>query len=687
MDTALTTGDDQNTVFTYLNEARKYYTQADIARHIGVDVRTVRRWEARQSHPPAYLVPALQQMLPFGDAPAGAAAFDFIDLFAGIGGIRKAFEGVGGRCVFTSEWDSYAQKTYAENYRDGHPIAGDITQVVATDIPDHDVLLAGFPCQPFSIAGVSKKNALGRAHGFHDETQGTLFFDVARIIEAKRPRAFLLENVKNLVSHDKGRTFDVIRRTLTIDLGYHIHYRVIDGAHFTPQHRERILIVGFREPVGFDFDALPLPPKNERKLGEILHRTDGSEPLLPWDEGRFFDHAHNKVHDKYTLTDKLWNYLQGYAEKHRAKGNGFGFGLVGPNDVTRTLSARYYKDGSEILIYQGEGKNPRRLTPRECARLMGFPDTFRIPVSDMRAYTQLSQAAVVPMLESAAKLMIPFIQKKDETLTATGVSVPNNIMNSGRWTKEQIKLAFHLYCQLPYGRIYGSNKEIVALAKIIGRTPDAVAMKMLNLASLDPAITSTGRVGLGNASALDREVWDEFHADWERLALECQVLRSNLEQNFPEEDADETALMPEDFTGETRRVLTEQRIKQHFFRRAVLSSYRGRCCMSGLTEPRLLVASHIVPWSKDKANRLNPSNGLCLSAIHDKAFDKGLITLTDDFKIVISEVLKRRDEIFIKNTFLPLSGKQIELPERFTPSIEFISHHRRSLFIDNQHTS
>lgn len=684
MDAALTTGDDQNAVFTYLDEARKHHTQAEIARHVGVGVRTVRRWEARQSHPPAYLVPALQQMLPFGDAPAGEAAFNFIDLFAGIGGIRQAFEGVGGRCVFTSEWDSYAQKTYAENYRDGHPIAGDITQVAATDIPDHDVLLAGFPCQPFSIAGVSKKNALGRAHGFHDETQGTLFFDVARIIEAKRPRAFLLENVKNLVSHDKGRTFDVIRRTLTHDLGYHIHYRVIDGAHFTPQHRERILIVGFREPVAFDFDALPLPPKNAHKLGEILHRTDGSEPKLPWDDNRFFDHTHSKVQSKYTLTDNLWRYLQNYAEKHRAKGNGFGFGLVGPNDVTRTLSARYYKDGAEILVYQGEGKNPRRLTPRECARLMGFPDTFRIPVSDMRAYSQLSQAAVVPMLESTAKLMIPFIQEKDATVTTGIITVPNNIMTSGRWTKEQIKLAFHLYCQLPYGRIYGSNKEIVALAKIIGRTPDAVAMKMLNLASLDPAITSTGRVGLGNASTLDREVWDEFHADWERLALECQALRNNLEQNFPEEDADEIEIIPEDFTGETRQVLTEQRIKQHFFRRTVLSSYRGRCCMSGLSESRLLVASHIVPWSKDKANRLNPSNGLCLSAIHDKAFDKGLIALTDDFRVVISEELKCRDEVFIKDIFLPLNGKQIELPERFTPSVEFISHHRHSLFVDNQ---
>lgn len=410
MATVYTTGPDTETAWDYLAQARKHYTQTQIAQRLGVDIRTVRRWEAHQTPIKPYLVPALQQLLPFDTSNATDGTFNFIDLFAGIGGIRQAFESIGGRCVFTSEWDAYAQKTYAENFRDGHPIHGDITQVEATDIPDHDVLLAGFPCQPFSIAGVSKKNALGRAHGFHDETQGTLFFDVARIIEAKKPRAFLLENVKNLVSHDKGRTFDVIRRTLTEELGYHIHYRIIDGAHFTPQHRERILIVGFREPVAFDFDAVPLPTKKSRKLGEILHRTDGSEPQLPWDEGRFFDHANNKVQDKYTLTPKLWRYLQDYAEKHRAKGNGFGFGLVGPDDVTRTLSARYYKDGSEILIYQGEGKNPRRLTPRECARLMGFPDTFRIPVSDTRAYKQFGNSVVVAVMAHIAKLMQPMLE-------------------------------------------------------------------------------------------------------------------------------------------------------------------------------------------------------------------------------------------------------------------------------------
>ncbi len=685
MNATLTPVSDQGAALSCLDEARKHHTQAAIAKYLDIDVRTVRRWEARETHPPAYLSHALQQLLPFGeDRPEGA--FDFIDLFAGIGGLRKAFEQIGGRCVFTSEWDTYAQKTYAENFRDGHPIAGDITQVQAADIPNHDVLLAGFPCQPFSIAGVSKKNALGKAHGFACETQGTLFFDVARIIEAKRPRAFLLENVKNLVSHDKGRTFDVIRRTLTEVLGYHIHYRVIDGAHFVPQHRERILIVGFREPVAFDFDALPLPPKGQRKLKDILHRTDGSEPELPWDEGRFFDHKKKRVQDKYTLTDNLWLYLQNYAEKHRAKGNGFGFGLVKPGDVTRTLSARYYKDGSEILVYQSTRKNPRRLTPRECARLMGYPDTFRIPVSDTRAYQIFSQAAVVPMVEYAAKLMVSQLNLGEKAPEAKAVEVPQDIMTTTRWTKEQLKLAFHLYCQLSFGRLHSRNPEIIQLAKLIGRTPGAVAMKLVNFASLDPAITNTGRAGLGNAGSLDKEVWAEFHADWEKLALECTLLNAQLRKDAGAEAVVELDVTEQeglqDFTGETKRVMTEQRVKQHFFRRAVLSSYRGRCCLSGLSDTRLLMASHIVSWSSDKTNRLNPSNGLCLSAIHDKAFDRGLIAISDNYEVMLSEQLKRNDDAFVAQIFLPLEGCRIELPEKFIPSIAFLTRHRNEIFID-----
>ncbi len=684
MTSILHTGNDSDIALNYLIQARKQLTQAQIALRLDIDVRTVRRWEARQTPIKSYLVPALQNLLPFGVENPTNETFSFIDLFAGIGGIRTAFERIGGHCVFTSEWDSYAQKTYAYNFPATHNIAGDITQIAAENIPDHDVLLAGFPCQPFSIAGVSKKNSLGRAHGFNDETQGTLFFDVARIIQAKQPRAFLLENVKNLVSHDKGRTFEVIKRTLTEELGYHIHYRVIDGAHFVPQHRERILIVGFREPVAFDFEALALPTKNQRKLGEILHKTDGSEPRLAWDESRFFDYATKQVLPKYTLTDNLWRYLQNYAEKHRLKGNGFGFGLVTENDVTRTLSARYHKDGSEILVYQSEGINPRRLTPRECARLMGFPDTFKIPVSDTRAYQQFADAAVVPMIEVTAKLMSSFIFTGKGTATAQTVAIPKDMTNSRLWTKEQIKLAFHLYCQIPFGKIDSRNKEIIALAKVLGRTSSAVAMKMLNIASLDPAITSTGRVGLGNASALDREVWAEFHADWERLAVESQLLRQQLDnETTPEFEVESDLLIPEDFTGETRQVIIAQRIKQNFFRRAVLSSYRGRCCMSGLSEPRLLIASHIVPWSKDKANRLNPSNGLCLSAIHDRAFDKGFITLDDDFKVVVSKQLKKCEDPFVQQVLMPLTGKKIDFPERFMPSLAFISQHRASTFLDN----
>jgi DNA (cytosine-5)-methyltransferase 1 len=335
------------------------------------------------------------------------ADFTFIDLFAGIGGIRTAFEEQGGECVFTSEWDSYAQTTYGTNFGDDHPINGDITEVDAADIPKHDVLLAGFPCQPFSIAGVSKKNALGKSHGFQDETQGTLFFDVARIIHEKKPKAFLLENVKNLMSHDKGRTFDVIKRTLETELGYHIHYRIIDGAHFVPQHRERIIIIGFKKKTPFSFDDIELPPKNQRTIGEILHKTDGTEPFLEHDSDKYFDHKKKKPLDKYTLTDGLWTYLQNYAAKHKAAGNGFGFGLVHPHSVSRTLSARYYKDGSEILVYQGSKKNPRRLTPRECARLMGFKDDYVIPVSDTRAYKQFGNSVVVDVMRHAAKLMVP----------------------------------------------------------------------------------------------------------------------------------------------------------------------------------------------------------------------------------------------------------------------------------------
>ena len=317
--------------------------------------------------------------------------FTFIDLFAGIGGMRLAFDRAGGHCVYSNEWNKYSQQTYFANF--GEQPEGDITQVAASSIPDHDILVAGFPCQPFSIAGVSKKNSLGRATGFEDKTQGTLFFDVCRILKEKRPKAFMLENVKNLCSHDKGRTFKVILEALE-ELEYSVFYSVLDGQHFVPQHRERILIVGFDrkkygKDVRFDFDLTPEFPK----------------PVMR-------DILDENVDEKYTLSDKLWTYLQNYAAKHKAAGNGFGYGIAPLDGVSRTISARYYKDGSEILIEQ-KGKNPRRLTPRECARLQGFPDDFKIPVSDTQAYKQFGNSVVVPLMENVAKLMVKKIEEMD----------------------------------------------------------------------------------------------------------------------------------------------------------------------------------------------------------------------------------------------------------------------------------
>ncbi|MBW6419345.1 DNA (cytosine-5-)-methyltransferase [Celeribacter sp. PS-C1] len=344
--------------------------------------------------------------------------FTFIDLFAGIGGLRQAMESIGGHCVFTSEWDKFSRQTYEANYRDNRPIAGDIREVDAKDIPPHNVLCAGFPCQPFSLAGVSKKNSLGREHGFRDEAQGTLFFDVVRILEHHRPEAFMLENVKNLTSHDKGKTFEVIMGALR-ELGYSVTAQVIDAQHFVPQHRQRIVIVGFKEDTGFTFADLQLKPKGSIKLSSILHPQNGTEaPEAPFTEG-----PDAKVNPKYTLTDKLWEYLQNYAAKHKAAGNGFGFGLVGPENVSRTLSARYHKDGSEILIDQGEGSNPRRLTPRECARLMGYSDDFRIPVSDTQAYRQFGNSVAVPVFKEVARIMAPHIAHVMDNRPKEAVSV------------------------------------------------------------------------------------------------------------------------------------------------------------------------------------------------------------------------------------------------------------------------
>ncbi|NNG19777.1 DNA (cytosine-5-)-methyltransferase [Naumannella sp. ID2617S] len=411
----------------YLEAALARYSTGDVAKRLDVHERTLLRWKKDPQRMPRIAAAALRELVSEPSLPASQDRFKFIDLFAGIGGIRLGFQEAGGDCVFSSEWDPHAKKTYLTNYPDdvqpGHEFVGDITKVPAESIPDHDVLLAGFPCQPFSIAGVSKKNALGRKHGFEDVTQGTLFFDVARIIDEKRPGAFLLENVKNLQSHDKGRTFEVIRRTLTEELGYELHVRVVDGAHFVPQHRERILMVGFKEPTDFDWCDLQLPPKGP-KVDSILHKVDGTEPVIASDAGRFFDHERQQVQEKYTLTPRLWEYLQAYSLKHKAAGNGFGFGLAGPGTITRTLSARYYKDGSEILIPQAEGR-PRRLTPRECARLMGFPDSFSIPVSDTQAYRQFGNSVVAPVMSAVAQLMLPHIVQSINGLPATQPRLPH----------------------------------------------------------------------------------------------------------------------------------------------------------------------------------------------------------------------------------------------------------------------
>lgn len=330
--------------------------------------------------------------------------FSFIDLFAGIGGIRIAFESIGGCCIFTSEYNEWSVKTYRANFGDGGTFVGDIVPFPADRIPDHDVLLAGFPCQPFSIAGVTKKNSLGQPHGFECTTQGTLFFDVARILAIKKPKAFMLENVKNLVSHNKGQTFSIICNTLENELGYHIFWKVIDGRAWVPQHRERVIIIGFRDRTDFSWDNL-LIPDGGPVLRDILHPEDGSEVA----EEPFTEGIKAKVRSKYFLTERLWNYLQDYAAKHRAKGNGFGYSLFTGNDVARTLSARYYKDGSEILISRGNRKTPRKLTPRECARLMGFDDKYKIVVSDTQAYRQFGNSVVVPAIKAVASIMKPYI--------------------------------------------------------------------------------------------------------------------------------------------------------------------------------------------------------------------------------------------------------------------------------------
>lgn len=393
----------------------------ETAEVLGYTERQVYRWEAGENAPRKVVLDKLEAVRSkrCSESNGQQHAFTFIDLFAGIGGLRRGFDAIGGKCVFTCEWDKHSQETYRANYPDDeHEIFSDIRQLREQDVPEHDVLLAGFPCQPFSIAGVSKKNALNRPHGFACETQGTLFFDIQRILAYHRPKAFLLENVKNLVNHDKGRTFAVIKDVLENQLGYTIQFRILDAKSWLPQHRERIFIVGFREDCGFNFQDLVVPDALKGPtLKTILHPENGEEaPEKPFTEGNI-----GRVSDRYTLSDKLWAYLQAYADKHKAKGNGFGFGLFGPEGVARTLSARYHKDGSEILISRGDGRNPRRLTPRECARLMGFDlpgrSDFFIPVSDTQAYRQFGNSVAVPTVEAVARLMKPYIlEAQDEVV-------------------------------------------------------------------------------------------------------------------------------------------------------------------------------------------------------------------------------------------------------------------------------
>jgi len=314
--------------------------------------------------------------------------FTFIDLFAGIGGMRIAFEKVGGDCVFSSEWDKFAQQTYAANF--GDTPHGDITQVELTEVPRHDILIGGFPCQPFSHAGLKR--------GFED-TRGTLFFDVARIIDYRKPSMVLLENVKGFTTHDKGRTMAVVKETLE-ELGYNVFHKVLNAKDFgVPQNRERVFIVAINKKkmgsIGFEY---PSPKTIETKVGDILDST---------------------VDEKYTLSNKLWAGHKRRLKEHRAKGNGFGYSLFNTKSpYTSTISARYYKDGSEILIEQKDA-NPRKLTPREAARLQGFPEKFKIPVSDNQAYKQFGNSVAVPVIYAIAKNMVKLMESPDQRVPYT----------------------------------------------------------------------------------------------------------------------------------------------------------------------------------------------------------------------------------------------------------------------------
>ena len=388
-------------------------TQAEFAKVIGMNdsgERTISGWE-RGEHTPSpsklKIIQDLPDKAPFKQNESESHLFTFIDLFAGIGGIRLPFQQLGGKCVFTSEWDKFSQKTYAANF--GEVPHGDITKIPASSIPTHNILLAGFPCQAFSQAGLKK--------GFYD-TRGTMFFEIQRILSISRPDVFLLENVKQLKGHNRGQTLKIIldtlrgtesheipddvplsdeaRAALGNKLNYWVDFRVLRAADFgCPQNRERIFIVGFNKDKfrNFDFDhnfKWPEPSGIPTRVGDILE-------------------LNQNVDSKYTISEKLLAGHERRKIEHKKKGNGFGFSLFKPDDrYTNTLSARYYKDGSEILIDQSEiGKRPRKLTPRECANLQGFPKNFIVDaVSDVQSYKQFGNSVSVSVIRAVAEAVI-----------------------------------------------------------------------------------------------------------------------------------------------------------------------------------------------------------------------------------------------------------------------------------------
>ena len=331
--------------------------------------------------------------------PKSNKHYRFIDVFAGIGGFRFGFEPKGGLCVWSCEINSHSRKTYCHNHDEKEEdIFPDVRDATPSDVPDHDILIAGFACQPFSIAGVSKYNSMQIPHGFADETRGTLFFHIVRLLATHRPKAFLLENVPHLVNHDRGNTFATVQNLLADELGYHISHRVLDARPYVPQNRRRIFIAGHQEKdhPGM-YDVQIADEETAPNLVDIIHPADGSEnPEHPYTVG-----PNAEPDQRYTLGDGTWNTLLRHRAKHENEGNGFGYSIADLSGPARTLTARYGKDGQEILIFQ-EGKNPRKLTPRECSRLMGMPHLV-IPVSDTQAYRQLGNSVVPPLVEAIAE--------------------------------------------------------------------------------------------------------------------------------------------------------------------------------------------------------------------------------------------------------------------------------------------